>query len=459
MTISASVAAPAGSAERIPLSLNHEFLCAFDRGPEQGAFSDRHTIVAAWRVAGPLRTDTLQAALDDLVERHEALRTVIVRGAEPRYQDVRPASPVPLTVLDLCGTDPADRDTRAERLLNELDAAPYPVYELPHLRAVLGRFDGTDAVLVLAVHHTATDAWSTEVLVRDLAACYAARRAGTAPDLPPAHQYREFAVWQQQTLTDGSLDRHLDYWRTALGDAEILAIGTDRPRRDDVPNTFAAHRFLIDAELTAATLAFARSARCSPFMVLLAAHTVVLHQRTGATDVVVPTFTSGRYQERFADSVGPFFNFLPLRTDLAGCGTFRDVVRRARTTCAEAYSHDIPFPLLAHELPALIGPFADPNRCVLAFELLQSASSMDGKQVGDLRYAEVRRRLISQDRAADIPDGGLWAVDILPAGEMVSSLKFNPNLYDKTTMVGLAAEFRRVLRDAVAAPDAPLQQI
>ena len=458
MTISEAAPAPSGLATRIPLSLNQEFLCAFDKGADEGAFSDRHTLVYGWRIRGKVDTGTLQAALDDVVARHEALRTSIVRGTDERHQIVHPPSPVTLVVRDLSGTDPADRDARAEALVNELDAGRYSVRELPHLRAVLGAFDDTDAVLVLIVHHTATDSWSMQLTMRDLAARYAARRDLATGELPEACQYREFAVWQMSTVTGDGLAAARDYWRRKLAGAQILALPTDRPKTDGVPNSFAIHRFEIDAELTGATLRLANALRSSPFMILMAAYKVLLHAKSGATDIVVPTFTSGRYEDRFLDSVGVFFNFLPLRTDIAGCRHFRDVVERVRRTCIEAYSQDIPFPMIANETPELVAPFADPGLAVFAFELLQSSASMDHERVGDLTYSEVRRRLQSQPVASDIPDGALWALDVLPTGGMVGSLKFNTNLYDERTAVDLVADLRLVLRNVVTAPDAPLTQ-
>lgn len=449
---------PGDQSNQIPLSLNQEFLCAFDKGAEEGAFSERHTLVFGWRVAGELDVDTLQLALDDVVARHEVLRTEIVRDGATRHQRVLPPSRATLTVLDLSHVAPADRDERAELLVNEVDASPFDVRELPHARLVLGRFDDTDSVLVLTTHHSSTDAWSLHVIIRDLAACYAVRR-GLDADVPEVHQYREFAVAQLAGISDPAVTRALDYWDGKLRDAQILGIPTDRPRREGVPNRFALHRFLVDSELTTATLKFANASRSSTFMVLYAAYCVLLSKRTGSTDVVVPTFTSGRYDERYHNSVGPFFNFVPLRTDLAGCRTFRDVVDRARTTCIEAYSNDIPFPLVVGKAPNLVAPFADPGLTVVAFELLQSAGQLDGELVGDLKYSEIRRRLISQERAADIPDGALWAMDVLPSGEMVGSLKYNSNLFDENTMVDLASEFCRVLRSTVTAPEVPLEQI
>jgi condensation enzyme len=434
------------------LSLNQEFLCLFDKGDVEGAFGRRHTLVYGWRVAGPLDLGALQAALDDLVVRHEMLRTEIDRDPETRCQRVHPAAPVPLVVRALGRSEPALRGPRAEEFLNEIDAEPFSGGELPHLRAAVGRFEEDDAVLVLTVHHIAGDALSMQVLIRDLAACYTARAAGAEPRLPEVPQHREFAVRQRSQEVADDTEESLAYWRAKLDGARVLAIETDRVRDPQRPNAYRVHRTVIGPDTTAATLGFAKEMRSSAFMVMLAAYKTLLRESTGETDLVVPTFLSGRGRaglEGFEGSVGPFFNFIPLRTDLAGCGTAREAVLRTRATCLEAYSHDIPFIQIVGQAPGLAEAFADPGRAVVAFEVLQSATGAGDLRDGPLTYAEIRRRTLSQTVCSDIPDGILWALDVLPEGEIAGSLKYDGNLFDEGTIRDLAARFEDVLRTVV----------
>ncbi|SEF33282.1 Condensation domain-containing protein [Amycolatopsis pretoriensis] len=438
----------------LPLSLNQEFLCAYDKGDTDGAFGHLHTLAYGWRVRGALDVETLRAALDDLVVRHETLRTTITRGDE-RSQRVHPPSPVELEVRTLLA-DPSGRDTRAEEFTNEIEAIPFPVGPLPHLRAVLGRFDDGDAVLVLVTHHSATDGWSMQVLMRDLTLLYAGRRGNAPRELPPVGHYRDFTAWQHSGAAAAAVAKPLAYWREQLAGAQILAVPTDTPKDPARPSAYGVHRFLIDRELTAATLAFAKSARSTPFMVLLAAYVALLHRQTGETDVVVPTFTSGRFQREYADSVGPYFNFVALRVRLDGAATLRDLLERVRKTCFDAYANDIPFSLVVPEVPQVVTQFAAADRAVVAFEVLQSPDALDETVVGDLTCTEIRRRTISQAVSCGIPDGGLWATDILPSGEMASSLKYDANLYDRATVEATAKEFRELLAELTGAPDSPV---
>lgn len=437
-----------------PLSLNQHFLRAFDTGDADGAFGERHVLAGAWRVHGPVDAAALGRALDDVVQRHEVLRTVVARGSAEPVQSVLPHARARLVVRDL-PEDGRSRECRAEALLNEVDATPVRVAELPHLRAVLGRLDAEDAVLVLATHHTATDGWSLGLLARDLLAAYAARVGAPGAPLPPARAYGEFAGAQAGIADDPALTASLAHWRERLAGGRIVAVPTDRVKDRGRTAEYGAHRFALEPAVSAAVLRYARSARSTPFMVLLAAYAVVLTRRAGVRDVVVPTFTSGRYDPDHADTVGPFFNMCPLRVDLDGVTTFAGVLDRTRASCLDAFSHEVPFALIAGADPELTAAFGDDRGDVIAFEVLQSPAEQD-LEAGGLRLVELRRRVLSQQVSSGIPNGALWALDVLPSGEVVGSLKYDANHFDAATAVGLVEEFREVLRAGTAGPDRPL---
>ncbi|MCY0953017.1 condensation domain-containing protein [Streptomyces sp. H27-S2] len=449
----------ATEAPEVPLSVQQEFLCLWDKGDDMGPFGPRFHIVDGWRVRGAIDLTVLQAALDDVVERHEALRTTVVRGEGGGHQRIFGASIVPLEVRDLPATDPSDtrpRDLLAEELLNEIAADTISVRRLPLLRAVLGRFDGEDAVLALIAHHTAVDAWSMQVILRDLAALYAERAGASGPALGEAPQYREYAQWQR---TDEALEAGRSaraFWRAELEGARALALPTDRLRSREPVFTTAWHRFSYGEELCTAAGQVAAATRSSPFMVLLAAFNVFLHRQTGDTDVVVPTFTPGRSQARFQDAVGSFFNFLPLRTDLGGCATFREVVGRTRTACLKAYTREIPLAHVLEEAPDLMERVAVDGLASCVFQVIQTPFTMADEHVGPLAYSAIRRKVLSQPVGSDIPDGMLLCLETDASGDLIGELGFSSNLYDESTVVALVAGFREVLQELLTAPDAPL---
>ncbi|MEV4054582.1 condensation domain-containing protein [Amycolatopsis sp. NPDC049688] len=449
--MSVSEPAPGGGA---PLSTNQHFLCMFDKGPDQGVFGPRHIVASGWRITGAVDTAALRAALADLVVRHESLRTSIVRDVEPPYQLVHPPSTPVLTEHELTGTGDAERETAAHEFLNRIEAGRCPSTEQPLIRAALGRFDDQDSVLVLYAHHTVSDSWSLQIVIRDLAQLYAARRGVAEAELPEMAQYREYAEWQQEYLTSAPVAKARAYWREKLAGAQFASLPTDRTRTE-ATGVYSVHRFLIDREITSATQAVAKQLRSSPFMVLLAAFNLLTREITGADDLTVPTITSGRSNPTFAETVGPFFNFMPLRTDLSTCRTFRDLVTKTRGTCLEMYSHEVPFGEIVAEAPTVVAPFGDFTQAVQAFQCFQFPVGAEGAPVGDIEIAELRRRLLSDPDTSDIPDGVVWALDIDPEGDIVGSVRFNSNDFDAATLEGLVTRYIELLRVAVADMDAP----
>jgi hypothetical protein len=442
-------------ADRFPLSFNQEFLCMMGTDETEGSFGPRHNIVCAWRIRGTVRSDVLQGALDAVVVRHEALRTSIVVAGDEQYQQVHEPAPVQLSELDLGGVAPADRDSRIEDLLIEVEGGRYGVGELPLLRGILGRFDEDDSVLLLVAHHAAVDEWSVQVLIRDLAAEYANLRGFDVP-VKSAPQYRDFAAWQREAAAARPAERRRTYWREKMAGGEILATKTDHLRSEGIPKNTAVHRFVVDQDATAAAIELAKASKSSPFMVLLAVYEVLLNERTAATDLVVPTLAAGRGQAQFHATVGSFMNFLPLRTDIAGCTTFREVVDRTRRSCLEAYSRELPFGHVMAEAPSVVNQFGSDDRAPIAFQVFQYPFVLSGERIGDLEYSNLRRRMRSQGVSTDIPDGALFQLDIDAAGDMIGFLGYNSNLFDEASMLELVEDFRKVLVRTVGSPDAPL---
>lgn len=428
-----------------PLSSQQRFLHLVDKGDGFGPFGPRYTIVGGWRLTGAIDDGRLRAALGDVIGRHEALRTIIVRdsaGAGQLTQDV--AAP-DLTVLSLTGGSPLGRDRRAEELLNEIEAQELLPTRVPVLRAVLARFDGGDAVLVLAAHHTAVDGWSIQIVVRDLAACYAARGAGGAPPLPAVLQYRDYVRWQQESVDEPQAARARRFWRENLAGAQVTPLRMDLPRSLQTPGTTAWHRYEGGAGVQATVRAYAAAQRCSPFMVLLGAYLLHLRERTGSDDVVVPTFAPGRRPAWTAEMVGSFFNMLPLRVDLGGCRDFGAVVARVRAQCLAAYKHELPFLDILGEAPDLMRTAADEWHASCVFQLVQSPYIAGGDRVGDVGYRAMRRRLLSQARGSQIPDGALWAIEFDTEGRTFGSVAYGRGQFRQQSIEGLVTGYSRTL--------------
>ncbi len=442
--------------ERVPLSLNQEFVCLFDSGGEDGPFGPHYHIVEAWRVTGHVDAVAMRRALRNVVERHEALRTVIVRDGDDKYQEIFPASTPELSVRDLPAEPGKSRDQQAEELIRELENGEIDANQPPLIKAVLARFDDQDSVLALITHHIATDGWSVRVIIRDLVNRYAAQKGFDVPELPKAPQYREFAAWSREA-PEAQPAAAIDYWRKTLSDALISALPTDFARSAGVPATTGAYRFSIPADLASEATKLASASRSTTAIVLLAAYQVVMQRKLSSQDVIVATFTPGRGGMLFQDTVGSFFNFIPLRTGLAGCATFREVLDRTRRTCLDAYSRDIPSLHIFGLAPELMGPAMTDNAAAAVFQVFPDPVLLGDSIPGDLKLAEISRQPGAQQRTSAMPDGMLWTLSTAPSGDMIGAITFKRNIFGDATIRAMAEEFSQVLREVLASPEAPLR--
>lgn len=440
--------------DRIPLSFTQQFICAYDQGDEEGPFGPRSHIVHGWRLHGELDEQALRAALADVVVRHEALRTQIVRDDGPPYQRVLPPGPVPIEVRDLSHVEPGRRDEAVDDLITEVESGTISSQRFPLIRGLLGRFGGADHVLVLIVHHLAGDGWSVRLIIRDLAHFYAVRRGFDVGGLPAALPYREFVLRQRAAAADPAAERSRAYWRQALRGAKVFAVPTDHPKSAGLPESTAIHRFLVEEKTVTAVLEVARARRCTPFMVLLAAFMRLAHRMTGETDLVVPTFTSGRRGEDVQNTVGMFINILPIRVQLAGCRDFGELADRVRNSCAEAYAHDMG--RILDEAPRLMEPVLADTGAGCVFQVFPFPYLLHGNLVGDLEYTEVRRRLRSQPVGGEVPNGELWTLNFDAAGDLVAAIQYNTNLFGEATIAAMVADYLDLLRASVLARETPL---
>ncbi|WP_256959617.1 condensation domain-containing protein, partial [Streptomyces viridochromogenes] len=344
-----------------------------------GAPGGLYTIPLAVRLSGPLDVPALEAALGDVVARHEALRTVFPARALPSSASTEPAgtgaSPVP-GAGPTGGVGPAE-----QRVLAPADApVPLPVTavdeagldaalaaeagrgfdlerEIP-LRARLFAAGPGEHVLLLVLHHIAGDRWSLAPLTRDLTTAYEARRAGRAPAPRPLPvQYADYTLWQREALGDehdpgSELGRQLAHWTKALdGLPEELPLPYDFPRGTRAGHHGGLVRADAPPELVRALRAFAARSGASVFMVLQAALAALLTRLGAGTDIPLGTPVAGRSDEQLDDVVGMFVNTLVLRTDTGGDPDFHGLVARVREFTLSAYHHqDVPFEKLVETL-------------------------------------------------------------------------------------------------------------
>jgi condensation enzyme len=438
--------------QRYRLSFSQEWFVTLDHGGDSGAFGPRFLLVCAVRITGHVDLALLQGALDDVVARHELLRTLVFRDADPPYQEIYPPCQVPLEVKDLPSATGKSRDIVAQELIAEAEAGRISAQEVPTLRALLCRFDDRDSALVLTVHHSVSDGWSLQVILRDLGAFYAARRSGLSAKLPEVRQYREYAEWQKASATSTAEDGAPRYWQDKLRGGREFTIPNDHGHLDSYSSPYSLYNDTIDADVMSAASALATRARSTTFTVLLSAFYVLAHNITGATDLAIRAFTAGRSEEQFQDTMGLFINVLPFRTDLADCTSFRDILIRAKETFVDALAHELPVTVIEQTFPDFVKSRED-------LRTSQFIISETPTQLGDVVFPiadgarEVHQYLLEESRHHDIPTGLVWGLTPTPDGGLCSGVLFNPDEFDESTIAGWAAGLRQILTSAVRDPD------
>src|SRR6202453_1700970 len=443
--------------ERLPLSFAQQRLWFLEQLHGPGT---AYNLPFAWRFTGQLDTQALTAALEDVVARHESLRTVLaVADGEP-YQQVIPAArvSVPVTVRAAAPGEVADLIAAAARYVFDLAT------ELP-VRAWVYRLAEQEHVLVLLCHHIASDGWSMQVLMNDLAAAYAARRDERAPgcqDLPV--QYADYALWQRDLLgTDQDsasiMSAQVAYWQQALaGLPDELALPADRPRPAQSSQQGGVLRWqLADAGLHHTLDALAREHHASVFMVLHAGLAALLSRMGAGTDIPLGAAVAGRTDEALDDLVGFFVNTLVLRTDLTGDPTFAKLLDRARDVALAAQARqDVPF----ERLVEVLTPVRSPSRRPLFQVMLVDES------IGDV----ADWRLPGLAVAAEPVPAGAAKFDLTPAfaqghdahgapAGISAFLEYATDLFDHATAQALAARLTRLLAQAATAPARPVSTL
>ncbi|MET9611184.1 condensation domain-containing protein, partial [Streptomyces sp. NPDC006512] len=437
--------------ERPPLSFAQHRLWVTDsvRGP-----AATYNVPVAVRLRGPVDFAALRAAAGDLVARHEVLRTVIAEHDGEPYQRVLPVAGVTVPV-EL-------RDVAADRLAEEAVRAGGHVFDLASelpVRVTLLRAAPDDHVLLLLVHHIATDESSTALLFADLNTAYTARLAGTAPGFPELPlQYADFAHWQREVLGDAAdprspAARQTEYWRRALaGIPAEVALPTDRPRPAEPSYEGGVVGFSVSAGTAGGLLRIARENGATPFMVVHAAVAALLHRLGAGDDIPLGSPVSGRDGEEWEGLAGFFLNTLVLRADLSGAPTFGELVARVRDTGLAAFAHaDLPWEAVVeaveHERSRSRNPL---------FQTMVTYHSVDTAVPG--LFGMPAAELAVETGGAKFDLEIAFGTAREGAG-IEGGIRYAADLFDEGTVRTLAGRLVRLLDAAVADPDRPVAEL
>jgi hypothetical protein len=410
-----------------PLSFAQQRLWFLDQLVPGNAF---YNIPAAFRFSFALNEAVLRRTLDEIVRRHESLRTTFrVERGEP-FQVVTPELTLELPVIDLRSMPSAVRESEASRLAADEARRPFDLERGPLIRTTLVRLGETDYLFLLTLHHIVSDGWSMLVLSRELTALYTAfamDRPSPLPDL--AVQYPDYAVWQRESLAGENLEAELAWWRERLAHLPVLQLPTDRPRPTVATYEGAAEPLRLPATLCAALRSLSQREGATLFMTLLSGFAVLLHRYSGQTDIVVGAPVAGRNRAELEGLIGFFVNTLVLRADLSGDPTFRELLGRVRQATSAAYAHqELPFEKLVEELQ----PERDLGRNPLfqvIFQLFSHLGLDPTSHQGQGAPVGVQRGAAVFDLAFNLWEG--------PA-EVVGQIEFSTALYDAGTVARMA---------------------
>ncbi|MFI9584382.1 amino acid adenylation domain-containing protein [Streptomyces sp. NPDC052236] len=434
---------------RAPLSAGQRPLWFLD---QLNGRSATYNSSLALRMSGTLNLPALRQAVRDVVERHETMRTSFPDHEGQPYQLVLPVSRHP--GLEVVTSVPDGLEAAAAEAVRR----PFTLSAVAPSRFILISAGPTEHLLLVVMHHLATDGLSMTPLMRDLLRSYTARHGGEAPGWEPLPvRYADYAAWQRDRLgaaaDPSSLgSRQIDYWRGALaGTPEMMDLPVDRPRPAVPSHLGGTVGFTIEAELYARTRKLARSTGATPFMVLHAALAALLTRLGAGTDILVGTAVGGRPDARLDGLVGYFVNTLVLRADTSGDPTMRELATRVRDTDLAAYAHqDVPFERLVEELNPARSLSRNPFFQVMLSHNEALPGADDVPSLG-IRPVTLTTGTAKFDLAIDLYDS---------AGDgLTGSVEYSSDLFDRETAVGLADRFVRFLEAVTTDPDQPIGSV
>jgi amino acid adenylation domain-containing protein len=431
-----------------PLSFAQERLWFLDRlNPGSGTYN----MPIAARLSGRLDVAALTGGIAEIVRRHETLRTSFgIHDGQPA-QCIWLTADVPLRLVDLRGLAPHTRQERLSQETADEARRPFDLTRAPLLRTTLIKVEDEDHLLLVSTHHIVSDAWSLNVLIRELAAAYTAIAAGGQLLLAPLSvQYTDYVAWQREWLTPEVIESHVAYWRMQLAGAVPAELFPDRPRPAVSRMKGALHEFTISTGLSQELACMARREHATPFMVLFAAFGALLRRMSGQDDIVVGTPIASRRQREVESLIGLFVNLVVLRLDCSCRPHFSDLVRRAKRVMLDADAHGgLPYEKLVNAL----NPVRDLSRQALfqiAFAVQNAPDDAIFVPGLTITHAAVHSGTAKFDITMALTEHEeSWH----------GSIEYNSDLFDAATISRLAQRYTRLLEVVASDAETPVDEV
>ncbi|NET58375.1 MAG: amino acid adenylation domain-containing protein [Symploca sp. SIO2E6] len=406
-------------------------------------------------LVGELDEVALQQSLNQIIARHETLRTTFSLINDTTVQVIRPPFELELAKQDLSGLTPSQQKTQLQQLLQQESEQQFNLEVDPPIRGQLLKLGTTEQILQITLHHIASDGWSLTVFAQELSAHYTAvvqKQPSPLPSLPI--QYADFAVWQRNYLQGQTLQTQLDYWKQKLKELPQLQLPTDHPRPAVESFKGAGLPINLSAPLSSKLTQLSQQQGVTLFMTLLAAFKVLLYRYSAQEQIAVGSPIANRNRKEIEGLIGFFVNSLVMYTDLGGQPNFTEVLNRVRQTALEAYSNqDLPFEKLVEEL--------QPERSLSQHPLFQVMFAVQQSEVAQPSFSLPNLEVgWYQGAGAEMTVRLDLELHLWQQGEEIRGLcTYNQDLFEAETINRMLSHYQVLLSAVVDNPEQPISQL
>ncbi len=433
----------------LPLSFAQTRLWFLDQLEPNSAF---YNIPLALRLVGTLEVAALEQSLQEIIHRHEALRTNFITVDGQPTQIIHTETNWRMPVIDWQDLSTTEQEIAGQQLVQQQAIQPFDLASEALVRATLVVLSETEHLMLVCMHHVVSDGWSMGVFVQELAVLYNAYSQGQTSPLPPLPiQYADFAIWQRNWLQGDVLQTQLSYWQQQLANAPaLLSLPTDRPR--PAVQTFAGayQEFALSKELTSGLAQLSQQQGVTLFMTLLAAFDTLLYRYTGVADILVGSPIANRNRSEIEGLIGFFVNTLVMRTNLAGNPSFSELLGRVREMAMDAYAHqDLAFEMLVEAL--------QPERDLGHTPLFQVMFILQNAPMSSVELAGLTVSSLPVESATAKFDLTLSMQNT--AAGLVGVWEYRTDLFDASTIDRLTGHFVTLLEGIVTNPEERISQL
>ena len=438
---------PAERPDNIPLSFAQQRLWFLHQMQPDSAV---YNLPLAIKVNGLLDIDALNQSLNQIIARHEILRTRFVTVSGQPVQQIEESISFEIEQINI-QTHP-DKENAVKQAAIDAAKTSFDLSKDQLLRVTLLKLNDSNSIILFTVHHVIADAWSQEILIQELAAFYRAALMGKSEPLTPLPvQYADFAIWQQNWLQGDTLTAQLDYWREQLDvNQSVLQLPTDYPRARVQTYQGKVEQFSLSKELSDQLRAIGQQQSATLFMTLLTTFRVLLYRYTGQTDVVVGTPVANRHRAEVEGLIGLFVNTLVLRSQIAPKANFTALLEQIKSTTWAAYDHqDLPFEKLVEAL--------QPERDLSYSPLYQVKIRLENQPQASIALPGLTFERLPQAVTTAKLD---LSVDLYETAEgIVGGFEYNSDLFKPETIQRIVSHFKELLSSIAAAPEAPIAEL